>query len=147
MTFELTAPGTRMPVVIMVSKADHCLNDLLYRYRTGTLGIEIPAVVSNHEELRPFVEAAGIRYHHVPVTAATKPEAEAVLIHDGARCLVDPDLIDRCAAAVLAGDAVIDLTGARGFAAARFFHQFFNLANYFCIQLLFHFGIIISNKV
>ncbi|GKW49608.1 formyltetrahydrofolate deformylase [Halomonas sp. NCCP-2165] len=77
MTFELTAPGTRMPVVIMVSKADHCLNDLLYRYRIGQLPIEICAIVSNHPDLADLAEWHGIPYHHFPITPETKPQQEA----------------------------------------------------------------------
>ncbi len=77
MSFELTAPGTRMPVVIMVSKADHCLNDLLYRYRIGQLPIDIRAIVSNHPDLAPLAEWHGIPYHHFPITADTKPQQEA----------------------------------------------------------------------
>ncbi|WP_300270422.1 formyltetrahydrofolate deformylase [Halomonas sp.] len=77
MTFELTAPGTRMPVVIMVSKADHCLNDLLYRYRIGQLPIEIRAIVSNHPDLSDLAEWHGIPYHHFPITPETKPQQEA----------------------------------------------------------------------
>ena len=48
MIFELTAPNYRPKVVIMVSKADHCLNDLLYRQRIGQLSMDVVAVVSNH---------------------------------------------------------------------------------------------------
>jgi len=77
MSFELTAPGTRMSVVIMVSKADHCLNDLLYRYRTGQLPIDIRAIVSNHPDLAPLVEWHSIPYHHFPITTETKTEQEA----------------------------------------------------------------------
>jgi len=77
MSFELTAPGTRMPVVIMVSKADHCLNDLLYRYRIGQLPIEIRAIVSNHPDLESLATWHGIPYHHFPITPETKPEQEA----------------------------------------------------------------------
>ena len=77
MTFELTAPGTRMPVVIMVSKADHCLNDLLYRYRTGQLPIDIRSIVSNHPDLASLAEWHGIPYRHFPITPETKPEQEA----------------------------------------------------------------------
>ncbi|MEB3371208.1 formyltetrahydrofolate deformylase [Saccharopolyspora aridisoli] len=67
-------------VLVMVSKQGHCLNDLIYRWRAGALGAEIVAVVSNHEDLRPMAEAAGLPFHHVPVTADTKPEAEARLL-------------------------------------------------------------------
>ncbi|MFD2191634.1 formyltetrahydrofolate deformylase [Pistricoccus aurantiacus] len=77
MSFELTPPGRRLPVVIMVSKADHCLNDLLYRYRTGQLPIDVRAVVSNHPDLEPLAAWHGIPYHHCPITAETKPQQEA----------------------------------------------------------------------
>ena len=77
MSFELTAPGTRMPVVIMVSKADHCLNDLLYRHRIDQLPIDIRAIVSNHPDLATLAEWHGIPYHHFPITAETKSEQEA----------------------------------------------------------------------
>jgi len=92
MTFELTAPGTRLPVVIMVSKADHCLNDLLYRYRTGQLPIEIRAVVSNHPDLEPLATWHGLPYHHCPITPETKPEQEAqvarILEQSGAELVI-----------------------------------------------------------
>jgi formyltetrahydrofolate deformylase len=77
MTFELVPPEQRLPVVIMVSKADHCLNDLLYRYRIGQLPIDIRAIVSNHPDLAPLAEWHGIAYHHFPITAETKPQQEA----------------------------------------------------------------------
>ncbi|WP_020659378.1 formyltetrahydrofolate deformylase [Amycolatopsis benzoatilytica] len=67
-------------LLVMVSKAGHCLNDLLFRWRAGGLGAEIALVVSNHEDLRPMAEAAGLPFEHVPVTAATKPEAEQRLL-------------------------------------------------------------------
>ncbi len=66
--------------VIMVSKHDHCLNDLLYRYRTGSLHMEIPAIVSNHEELRGLAEWHDIPFHHVPVTAGSRDQAEQTLL-------------------------------------------------------------------
>lgn len=65
--------------LVMVSKFDHCLIDLLYRVRTGELPIDVPLVVSNHPDLRDVVEREGIEYVHIPVTAETKPEAEAQL--------------------------------------------------------------------
>jgi formyltetrahydrofolate deformylase len=67
-------------VVIMVSKHDHCLNDLLYRYRTGGLGMEITAIVSNHDDLRSLADWHGVTYHHIPVTAESKTAAEQQLI-------------------------------------------------------------------
>jgi formyltetrahydrofolate deformylase len=64
----------------MVSKLGHCLNDLIFRWRAGSLGAELVAVVSNHEDLRPMAEAAGLPFHHVPVTQATKRQAEERLL-------------------------------------------------------------------
>ncbi|WP_168013125.1 formyltetrahydrofolate deformylase [Halomonas salinarum] len=67
-------------VLIMVSRFDHCLVDLLYRHRKGELNIEITAVVSNHLDARPIAEREGIRFVHLPVTQDTKPEKEAELL-------------------------------------------------------------------
>jgi formyltetrahydrofolate deformylase len=67
-------------VLIMVSKFDHCLVDLLYRHRTGELKMDITAVVSNHPDLRQWVEAQGVRYVHIPVTADTKAAQEDKLM-------------------------------------------------------------------
>ncbi|MGW6929119.1 formyltetrahydrofolate deformylase [Lentzea sp. NPDC054927] len=67
-------------ILVMVSKAGHCLNDLLFRWRAGSLGGEIVAVVSNHEDLRPMAEAAGLDFLHVPNTADNKPAAEQRLL-------------------------------------------------------------------
>jgi formyltetrahydrofolate deformylase len=66
--------------LIMVGKDGHCLNDLLYRQSIGALPIEIPAVVSNHPDLEPLAKAYGVPFHHVPVTPATKADAEAELL-------------------------------------------------------------------
>jgi formyltetrahydrofolate deformylase len=79
MTFSLTG-DTPQRVLVMVSKAGHCLNDLIFRWRAGSLGAELVAVVSNHEDLRPMAEAAGLPFHHVPVTPSTKPAAELRLL-------------------------------------------------------------------
>jgi formyltetrahydrofolate deformylase len=65
--------------VVMVSRFGHCLNDLLFRWRSGALNLDIPAVVSNHRDLEPLVASYGIPFHHVPVTADTKAEAETAL--------------------------------------------------------------------
>jgi formyltetrahydrofolate deformylase len=75
--------------VIMVSKHDHCLNDLLYRYRTGSLCMDIPAIVSNHDDLRGLAEWHGVAYHHVPVTKKTKAAAEERLLEIVADCDAD----------------------------------------------------------
>jgi formyltetrahydrofolate deformylase len=60
----------------MVSKADHALQELLWRRKSGDLHAEIAMVISNHDDLRPLVESWGIPYHIVPVTPETKPAAE-----------------------------------------------------------------------
>ncbi|PMN64290.1 formyltetrahydrofolate deformylase [Enterovibrio norvegicus] len=75
--FDADAP-TR--VLIMVSKFDHCLKDLLYRHENGELPMEITAVVSNHKDLRPMVERAGIRFIWLPMNAQNKPRQEAALL-------------------------------------------------------------------
>lgn len=72
--------GTPPRILVMVSKFGHCLNDLLFRWRAGSLGADIAVVVSNHEDLRPMAEAAGVPFVHVPVTPDTKPEAEQRLL-------------------------------------------------------------------
>ncbi len=62
---------TRIPtrVVLLASKQAHCLSDLLYRWRSQELDFEIPAVISNHDTLRSYVEWHELPYHHVPVTS------------------------------------------------------------------------------
>ena len=71
----------RLPrVLVMVSRQGHCLNDLVFRWRSGTLGGELAAVVSNHDDLRPMAEAAGIPFSVIPVTAENKSDAEARLL-------------------------------------------------------------------
>ena len=67
-------------VLIMVSKFDHCLNDLLYRHNKGELPMEITAIISNHKDVRPMAEREGIRYIHLPVTPENKHEQEQALL-------------------------------------------------------------------
>lgn len=75
--WELRDLAVPAKVVILVSKYDHCLVDLLHRYSTGALNIEIPAIISNHPDLKKQAEWYNIPYHHLPVTADTKEEQEA----------------------------------------------------------------------
>ncbi len=75
MDWQLTDSAVKKRVVIMVSKQEHCLYDLLARWQAKELDIEIPCVISNHETFRGFVEWHGIPFHHVPVTADNKPAA------------------------------------------------------------------------
>jgi formyltetrahydrofolate deformylase len=69
----------RTPTLLMVSKFGHCLNDLLFRWRSGVLPIEVKGVVSNHEDFRDLVESNGLPFHHLPVTSDSKAEQEAAL--------------------------------------------------------------------
>nr|WP_255633077.1 formyltetrahydrofolate deformylase [Demequina sp. TTPB684] len=80
MTWSLDVAGRRMRTIVMVSKAAHCVNDLLFRERAGTLPIDIVAVVGNHETLRDLAEFYGKRFVHIPVTVDTKADAEAALL-------------------------------------------------------------------
>ncbi|UYQ66265.1 formyltetrahydrofolate deformylase [Streptomyces peucetius] len=79
-TWQLHDAATPTRTLIMVSKFGHCLNDLLFRRSTGTLNIEIPAIVSNHPDFEPLAQNYGIPFHHIPVTPQTKGEAEARLL-------------------------------------------------------------------
>ncbi|MEU8487908.1 formyltetrahydrofolate deformylase [Streptomyces sp. NPDC048641] len=80
MRWHLEPVGTRRRVLIMVSRYDHCLNDLLFRTRSGDLPIDVVAVVSNHRDHEALVTWHDIPFFHVPVTAAIKPQAEAQLL-------------------------------------------------------------------
>jgi len=118
-------------LLVMASKFGHCLNDLIFRWRAGTLAGNIALVVSNHEDLRPMAEAAGLPFVHVPVTPSTKPDAEARLLQ-----LVDEYDIDLVVLArymqVLSDDLCRQLEGRAinihhsflpGFKGARPYHQ------------------------
>ncbi len=75
MDWRIHDSARKKRVVIMVSRQEHCLYDLLSRWQSRELDIEIPCVISNHEDFRGFVEWHGIPFHHVPVTADNKAEA------------------------------------------------------------------------
>jgi len=70
----------RTRVLILVSNFDHCLEDLLYRHRTGELQMDITAVVSNHPTLQPTAARHNLPFFHLPVTPANKPEQERRLM-------------------------------------------------------------------
>ena len=80
MTWGLFSTSKPMRVLLMVSKFDHCLADLLYRHQKGELNMEITAIVSNHLDLRPMAEREGIRFIYLPVTKDTKTGQEAELM-------------------------------------------------------------------
>jgi formyltetrahydrofolate deformylase len=77
LSWRLRYVDERPRVAIMVSREDHCLVDLLWRWRRGDLDCDVGLVVSNHPDLREEVERFGLRYEHVPVERGRKPEAEA----------------------------------------------------------------------
>ncbi|MEO5335998.1 MAG: formyltetrahydrofolate deformylase [Magnetospirillum sp. WYHS-4] len=76
MVWGLHDADRRERVMILVSKFDHCLNDLLYRYRTGELKIDIPAIVANHPDLEHLARWHEVPFHHLPVTPETKDDQE-----------------------------------------------------------------------
>lgn len=80
MDFELHPASQKPRVLIMVSKIGHCLNDLLFRQSTSQLRIEVPLIVSNHPDFEPLAASYKIPFHHLPVTAATKPEQESRIL-------------------------------------------------------------------
>jgi formyltetrahydrofolate deformylase len=77
MHWQLHDVAVKPNMLIMVSKFDHCLRDLLYRWRSGQLPVEIPAVISNHPDLEELVRWHGIEFYHLPVEKAKKTEQEA----------------------------------------------------------------------
>lgn len=81
MDWKITDSTQKKRVVILVSKLEHCLYDLLARWRSGELDIEIPCVISNHEVFRQFVDWHGIPFYHVPITRENKAEAYDKIMH------------------------------------------------------------------
>jgi formyltetrahydrofolate deformylase len=121
----------RPRILIMVSKFDHCLVDLLYRWRTGALPVDIAVIVSNHPDSAPLAAAHGIPFVHLPVTSETKPAQEAALVELVTAHNVDLVVLarymqilsnDLCRA--LAGRAInIHHSFLPGFKGARPYHQ------------------------
>jgi len=79
-TLHIRPTQSKPRALVLVTKESHCLRDLLYLLELGELPIEIPVVVSNHEELRSLVESHGFTFIHLPVTAATKAAQEKELL-------------------------------------------------------------------
>ena len=108
--WNLWPKGEKRRVLVMVSKFEHCLNDLLFRARIGELPVDIAAVVSNHPDHRELVEWHHVPFFRIPVTPETKPEAEGKLLD-----LVDRFEIDLVVLArymqVLSDDLARELTG------------------------------------
>ncbi|HEY2054720.1 MAG TPA: formyltetrahydrofolate deformylase [Solirubrobacterales bacterium] len=80
MNWKMWRAGEPKRVAVLVSRYDHCLLDLLWRWRRGELEADIGLVVSNHRALEADVHGFGLPFHHVPVEKGSKPEAEATLL-------------------------------------------------------------------
>ena len=80
MDWNMVDAQARMPTIILVSKLGHCLHDLLLRWNTGILPIDIRAIVSNHPDYAPLAASYGVPFHHVPVTQQGKADAESELL-------------------------------------------------------------------
>ena len=76
LTWQLYFTKNIPRMAVFVSTYAHCLHDVLARYSSGEWTVEIPLIISNHEDLRPLAEKYDIDYHHIPVTRDTKPQAE-----------------------------------------------------------------------
>ena len=77
MVWQLHATAQPMRTVILVSKEGHCLNDLLFRWKSGLLPLDIRAIISNHRDFYQLAASYNVPFHHIPVTAATKAHGEA----------------------------------------------------------------------
>ena len=80
MTWQLHDRAARIRTLILVSRLGHCLNDLLFRWKIGSLPVDVAGVVSNHEDFAELAASYRIPFHHVPVTQATKTAAESQLL-------------------------------------------------------------------
>ena len=80
MDWQLRDLAVRQRLLVLVSKQDHCLNDLLYRCRKGAIPADIAAVASNHPDAGPMVESVGLPFHHLPVTPETKRDQEEEIL-------------------------------------------------------------------
>ena len=77
MNLQLHAAAQPMKTVILVSKEGHCLNDLLFRWKSGLLAIDVRAIISHHRDFYQLAASYNVPFHHIPVTAATKAQGEA----------------------------------------------------------------------
>ena len=92
MRWSLHPLAEPMKTVIFVSKEGHCLNDLMFRWKSGLLRLDIRAIVSNHRDFYQLAAGYNVPFHHIPVSAATKEQAEAkqleVIRSEGAELVV-----------------------------------------------------------
>jgi formyltetrahydrofolate deformylase len=89
MDWQIHSSAARARVLLLVSRFGHCLNDLLFRARSGALPVDVVGVVSNHTDFQELAASYGVPFHHIAVTADTKAEAEAALLR-----LVDEERVD-----------------------------------------------------
>ncbi len=131
MDWELHDAAYRPRVLILVSKAGHCLNDLLFRWESGALRADVVGVVSNHRDLEPLAARHGVPFTHVPVPAGGKPAAEQELRSVVAAGRVELVVLARYMQ-VLSDELCADLAGRAinihhsflpSFAGARPYHQ------------------------
>jgi formyltetrahydrofolate deformylase len=77
MRCKLHSANSPMPTVLLVSRDGHCLNDLLFRWKSGLLNLDVRAIISNHRDFYQLAASYNVPFHHIAVTAATKAQAEA----------------------------------------------------------------------
>jgi formyltetrahydrofolate deformylase len=113
MTFEFRDTSVKPRVLIMVSQHGHCLNDLLFRYGSGDLPVEIPAIISNHPDFAQLAAAYGVPFHHLPITPQTAGVQEARVLELAERERIDlvvlaryMQVLSEAACAALAGRAI-----------------------------------------
>jgi formyltetrahydrofolate deformylase len=110
MEWRLVSATAPYRTLLLVSRFGHCLNDLLFRHSTGALNVDIAGVVSNHRDFERLTTTYDVPFHHLPVTAETKPAAEARLLE-----LVEQEAIDLVVLArymqVLSDDVCAKLDG------------------------------------
>lgn len=92
MRWSLHATAQAMRTVLLVSKEGHCLNDLLFRWKSGLLPLDIRAIISNHREFYQLAASYNVPFHHLPMTAASKAQVEArqleIIDSEGAELVV-----------------------------------------------------------
>lgn len=92
MRWRITPASEPMKTVILVSKEGHCLNDLLFRWKSGLLKLDVRAIISNHRDFYQLAASYNVPFHHIPVTATSKADAEArqheIIENEGADLVV-----------------------------------------------------------
>jgi formyltetrahydrofolate deformylase len=131
MAWELFPVEYRPRVLLMASKEGHCLNDLLHRAVTGMLPIEVPAIISNHEDLKEMAAFYRVPFHHLPVTPGNKERQEAKTLKLAQSLKIDVVVLARYMQ-ILSADMCRTLRGRiinihhsflPGFKGARPYHQ------------------------